>query len=255
MNPYGLFALIWTVPRGWRRRDGNTLPPKAMAKKLVRALRPQHPDYHYLKKVFQHTRDLLAVGSPPRPKRLPDLLTDAELVALYEAIWQAQQLTHAGHAETPALHRHPQCRTRPLRLTDVDLQTCHLRIDQGKGHKDRYVLFPTHFRGELAQYVERQRTKGATYLFESRRSQPYSTRRLRQIVKEYAVAAGITKRVYPHLFRHQLITYLTQQGIISPKLQLLSGHTAEQSLAMYRELTLGDVADEYEAAMRTFPVR
>ena len=80
-------------------------------------------------------------------------------------------------------------------------------------------------------------------------------RRLRQIVKQYAVAAGITKRVYPHLFRHQLLTYLTQHGIISPQLQLLNGHTAEQSLAMYRELTLGDVVDEYEAAMRTFPVR
>ena len=70
------------------------VPPKTMAKKLVRILRPQHPDYHYLKKVFQHTRDLLAVGPAPRPKRLPALLTEAELVALYEAIWHAQQLTH-----------------------------------------------------------------------------------------------------------------------------------------------------------------
>ena len=70
------------------------IPPKIMAKKLVRTLRPQHPDYHYLKKVFQHTRDLLAIGPGPRPKRLPDLLTAAELVALYEAIWHAQQLTH-----------------------------------------------------------------------------------------------------------------------------------------------------------------
>jgi hypothetical protein len=39
------------------------LPPKAMAKKLVRLLRPQYPDAHYLKKVFQHTRMLLDV--PP----------------------------------------------------------------------------------------------------------------------------------------------------------------------------------------------
>jgi integrase/recombinase XerD len=74
-------------------------------------------------------------------------------------------------------------------------------------------------------------------------------------VKQYALAARIEKRVYPHLFRHQLITYLTKHGIISPKLQLLSGHTAEQSLAIYRELSLSDVAEEYEAAMRTFPVR
>ena len=49
--------------------------------------------------------------------------------------------------------------------------------------------------------------------------------------------------------------YLTKRGIISPKLQLLSGHTREQSLAVYRELALSDVAEEYEAAMRTFPVR
>jgi integrase/recombinase XerD len=199
------------------------VPPKAMAKKFVRVLRPQHPDAHYLKKVFQHTRELLDIGATPKAKRLPELLTDAELVH--------------------------------LRSTDVDLQTCQLRIRQGKGRKDRYVLFPRGFRGELAQYLERQRGQGTMYLFESNRCQPYSTRRIRQIVKQYASAAGIAKRVYPHLFRHQLITYLTKQGIISPKLQLLSGHTTEQSLAIYRELALPDVSDEYEAAMRTFPVQ
>lgn len=103
--------------------------------------------------------------------------------------------------------------------------------------------------------MENRQKKGARYLFESNRCQPYSTRRLRQIVKQYALTAGINKRVYPHLFRHQFITYLTKQGIISPKLQLLSGHTTEQSLAIYRELALSHVADEYEAAMQIFPVR
>jgi integrase/recombinase XerD len=91
--------------------------------------------------------------------------------------------------------------------------------------------------------------------FHSNRCRPYSTRRLRQIVKQYAVAAGIEKRVYPHLFRHQFIIYLTKQGIISPKLQLLSGHTTEQSLGLYRELALSDVVEEYESAMQMFPVR
>jgi integrase/recombinase XerD len=52
-----------------------------MAKKLAHVLRPQHPDYHYLKKVFQHTRELLDVGTAPPVQRLPELLTDAELVA------------------------------------------------------------------------------------------------------------------------------------------------------------------------------
>ena len=48
---------------------------------------------------------------------------------------------------------------------------------------------------------------------------------------------------------------LTRKGIVSPKLQLLSGHSEEKSPASYRDLALTDVAADYEAAMRTFPVR
>ena len=70
------------------------VPPTAMAKKLARLLRPQRPDYHYLKKVFQQTRALLEIGAAPLTKRLPELLTDAELVAFYDAVWHAHQLTH-----------------------------------------------------------------------------------------------------------------------------------------------------------------
>ena len=64
-----------------------------------------------------------------------------------------------------------------------------------------------------------------------------------------AASANAADRTKPE------ITYWTKQGIISPKLQLLSGHSAEQSLAVYRELVLSDVAEEYDAAMQVFPVR
>jgi integrase/recombinase XerD len=231
------------------------LPPKAMAKKLVRVLQTQHPDAHYLKKVLQHTRTLLRIEASRQPKRLPVLLTDTELVALSETIWQARHLTHVVMLKLLLFTGIRNAELVRLRLTDVDLTAGQLRITQGKGRKERYVLFPTSFRGELAQYVERQQSAGAHHLFASNRCRPYSPRRIRQIVKQYASAAGIAKRVYPHLFRHQLITYLTKQGIISPKLRLLSGHTTEQSLAVYRELALSDVATEYEVAMQRFPVR
>jgi site-specific recombinase XerD len=130
-----------------------------------------------------------------------------------------------------------------------------IRIEQGKGKKDRYVLIPKSFRGELVQYIERQQERKATYLFESNQLKPYSTRRIRQIVKQYALQANIQKRVYPHLFRHQLITFLTRKGIVTPKLQLLSGHSEERSLAIYRDLALKDVASEYEEAMKSFPIQ
>lgn len=95
----------------------------------------------------------------------------------------------------------------------------------------------------------------AVYLFESNRMRPYSTRRIRQIIHAYARAAHINKRVYPHLFRHQLVTFLTRKGLISSKLQLLSGHAEERNLAIYRDLALADVSAEYEQAMQSFPVR
>jgi integrase/recombinase XerD len=186
---------------------------------------------------------------------IPKLLTEAELITFYDTLWQAQHLTHGVMLKLLLFTGIRNAELLQLRLTDIDLHTCQVRVTQGKGRQDRYALFPQSFRGELAQYLERQRTQRATYLFATNRHQPYSTRRLRQMVKHYALAAGITKRVYPHLFRHQLITYLTKQGIISPKLQLLSGHRTEHSLAVYRALALVDVAEEYEAAMRVFPVR
>ena len=63
-------------------------PPKQMATRLTRLLRPKRPDYAYLKKVFQHTRVLLAVHPVKPKKRLPELLSDRELRAFYEAVWK-----------------------------------------------------------------------------------------------------------------------------------------------------------------------
>ena len=229
--------------------------PREMAKKIVRLLRPQTPDYYYLKKVFRHTRELLKINPAKTEKRLPELLTDDELLAFYETVWQARNSTHMVMLRLLIFTGVRNAELAGLRLKDVDLNSCQIRIEQGKGKKDRYVLFPKSFRGEIAQYADGLKERGATYLFESNLFQPYSTRRIRQIIKQYAVEAGIEKRVYPHLFRHQIITYLTKKGIISPKLQLLSGHSEEKSLAIYRDLALSDVASEYEDAMRTFPVR
>jgi integrase/recombinase XerD len=231
------------------------VPPQQMAKKLIRLLRPERPDYAYLKKVFQHTRALLAVKPTKAKKRLPELLTDRELVAFYEAVWQARNPTHMVMLKLLIFTGLRNAELAKVRLQDVDLDHCQIRVRQGKGNADRSVLLPSSFRGELAQYTQGLQERRAVYLFESNRLRPYSTRRIRQIIHEYAVAARIQKRVYPHLFRHQIITFLTKKGIISPKLQLLSGHAEEKNLAIYRDLALADVSAEYEEAMRSFPIR
>ena len=114
---------------------------------------------------------------------------------------------------------------------------------------------PPYFRGELAQYVSIQREKGAIYLFESNRMTKFSTRWIRQIVKKYAAKAGITKRIHPHLFRHQILTYLTSKGVVDAKIQLISGHKNRESLSIYQDLNLADIEKEYWEAMKDFPIQ
>jgi integrase/recombinase XerD len=198
---------------------------------------------------------LLEVKPSKVHKRLPELLTDSELVGFYEAVWHARNSVHMVMIKLLIFTGLRIAELSRIRLKHVDLDQCQIRVEQVKGKKDREILFPASFRGELAQYINRCKERRATYLFESNRLKPFSSRRIRQIIHQYGSEAGIEKRVYPHLFRHQIITYLTRKGIISPKLQLLSGHSEEKSLAIYRDLALADVAAEYESAMRTFPIR
>lgn len=51
------------------------------------------------------------------------------------------------------------------------------------------------------------------YLFESQRCLPFTPRRVQQIVQDYRDRAGIAQHVHPHRFRHQMLTYLTAQGL------------------------------------------
>ena len=109
------------------------------------------------------------------------------------------QLHACRDAEAALLYGHPAIRTH-LTFTDIDLQASHLRMTQGpKGTKDRYILFPQSFRGELAQYVERSKHNWQHTCFDRSNAVSFtSTRRLRQLVSTIlALAAGITKRAIP----------------------------------------------------------
>lgn len=63
-----------------------------------------------------------------------------------------------------------------IRLDEVDVERCQIRITQGKGHKDRQVPYPLSFRELLALHMEGMRKIGAIYLFESARKHKYTDR-------------------------------------------------------------------------------
>ncbi|KPA11150.1 integrase [Candidatus Magnetomorum sp. HK-1] len=232
------------------------VPPKEMGEKISKLLRKQRPDSNYIKKVFQYVRANLDLKRKQnKQKRLPELMTNEELKRFYDAVWKASNRNHMVMLKLLLFTGIRNAELVNLTIRDIDLNSFRIRISQGKGKKDRYVLFPSHFRGELSQYISIQEEKGAEYLFESNRCHKFTTRWIREIVKKYALEAGITKKIHPHLFRHQILTYLTSKGIVDAKIQTFSGHKNRESLSIYQDLSLSDIEKEYWEAMNDFPIK
>lgn len=227
-----------------------------MASRLARLLATQEPDANYLKKVLQYVRQRLNLtGQGGASRRLPELLTEEELLRFYDQLLKVGNADHLIMIKVLLYTGIRNAEMVNLELRDFDLVALKLRIREGKGGEDRDIPLPQSFRGELLIYIDRQKSRGARYLLESRLHRPFTTRRVRQIVKMYADRAGIEKRLYPHLFRHQLLTFLTAQGVADAQLQFVSGHRSRESLAIYQTLSLADIQPRYQEAMQKFPVR
>ena len=233
--------------------DSRT-PPHEKAKELARYLRAEHADYAYLKAVFRALREELNIVVPRPSRRLPDVPTEAELRRYYEVVWQSQNMGDLVLIKTLLYTGVRVSELVRIRLNDVDLDRCQIRINQGKGAKDRIVPFPTGFREMLALHAAGMRKQRATYLFESIRKRPYTDRGVRKLLARYAQAAGLARPISPHRLRHFLLTWLKKQGIDDALIQPYSGHTSRQSLEAYSRLALGDAQVEYDQAMDRFPV-
>lgn len=226
---------------------------KAFIRELVNSARRHRIDYDTFIESAKIARKTLGLHRPPRRRHLPQLLTDEEFRRFYTTIDKSKNIQHQIMLRLlffAGIRVSELCR---IEVDDVDLSTSKIFIDDGKGHKDRHVLFPDSFRLTLQTYMERHRgwlSRGQKYLFESTRKTRYSTRQVQRIVKEYGALAEISKKVHPHLFRHQLLTWLTAQGLTDAQIQVISGHSSKQSLEVYQHLSLKDTTPGYQEAMR-----
>jgi integrase/recombinase XerD len=102
-----------------------------------------------------------------------------------------------------------------IRLADIDFHYCQVRINNGKGGKDRIVPFPQSFKELLAMHADAMKKKHAVYLFESSWKKKCTDRRIRKILSKYSEEAGLVQNLSPHKLRHFLLTWLNA-AIISP---------------------------------------
>lgn len=217
------------------------------ARELVSTIRRFRLDDQGLSNACYEARRHLGLRRRTGRRKLPQLLSEASLTKYFDALDRTEDLQHQIMLRIFLYTGIRVSELCNIRMTDVDLHASKIFIDQGKGEKDRYVLFRDDFRLPLSAYMQSHPEN--EYLFESTHKTKYTRQRIGQIVKEYAHVAGLTERVYPHLLRHQALTWLTREGLPDAMIQLISGHASKTSLEIYQHVGLADVREGYQRAM------
>ncbi len=229
-------------------------PPKTKAKEIAKLLRDERPDYHYLKSIFKNLREELDVEVIREPKKLPDVPTEEEIERYYKAVWKAKNFQDMIIIKTFLYTGVRVSELVNIKLSDVDYERCQIRINDGKGGKDRIVPFPVAFKEVLAMHADKIRQRGAQYLFESSWKRKYTDRGVRKILFKYAKQADLHRNISPHRLRHFLLTWLKKQGIDDSFIQPYSGHATRQSLEIYSKLSINDAQKKYDEVINRFPV-
>jgi integrase/recombinase XerD len=219
---------------------------------IVRLARKERLDYADFLYVCQQARRKLGLRKPKKERKLPQLLPEADLRRFFRVIQDCGDLQHEIMLKLLFYTAVRVSELARIRVEDVDTQQCKIFISQGKGSKDRYILFPRSFRLVLRSHLKANPKN--RYLFESRRCTSFTPRRVQQIVQRYRDRAGIAQHVHPHLFRHQMLTFLTSQGLSDAQIQLISGHESKKSLEVYQHLSLDTVEEAYQEVMKSVGV-
>jgi len=223
--------------------DDKTLEPAV--REMASVLRRHRLDYRQAIYVAKRARERAGLAYQRPPQKLPKNLTAAQRDSFFEVVEKANPM-HALMFRLAYVSALRVSELVKLRREDVDLDACTVRVNQGKGSKDRVVPFPEALVLPLRLHLNA--TVGAAYLFESERTRrPLTTRWVQMLGKRYGEAAGIPD-FHPHRLRHSLLTDLSSE-LTDAQLQLISGHATKRSLEVYQSLSASSVQPYYQDAM------
>ena len=226
----------------------NEKAKSEIVSQVARIIRRAGLDYEGWRYIAKQVRQECSLRPAKKGRRLPRILNADDFRRFYEFVDRADDVQHALMLRLlfqTAVRVSELC---GIQVGDIDLENHKIRINGGKGDKDRYVLFGKSFSTALRTHIAAHPSN--RWLFQTRRNTKYTTRRVQQIVKLYAEQAGVTAT--PHTFRHQCITWLTRHsGLADAELQLITGHARRETLAIYQHVALdGDLEGKYQEAMR-----
>ena len=123
-----------------------------------------------------------------------------------------------------------------LRVSDIDSSRMLIRVRQGKGRKDRYVMLSPALLAVLRRYWRAARP--TDYLFPSRQPhQPISCASVQKACRRAAADSGLKKHITVHLLRHCFATHLLENGADIRSIQLLLGHNHFRTTELYAHVS------------------
>lgn len=172
------------------------------------------------------------------PRTLPVVLSREEVARLIAATGNLKHQTALSLAYGTGLRA---SEVVSLKVSDIDSQRMTLRVEQGKGSKDRYAMLSPVLLERLRVWWRVARAQGKMldggWLFPGLNPvEPLSTRQLNRAVHMAADAANIDKRVSMHTLRHSFATHLLEQKVDIRVIQVLLGHKKLETTAMYAQV-------------------
>jgi integrase/recombinase XerD len=177
---------------------------------------------------------------PRRPERLPRYLSEEEMHRLFEAVRDSPRdsaivhvLAFAGLRVSEVCH---------LQIEDIEFETNILHVRSGKGDKDREVILEERTRAAIDRYLTDRTLAGESSL----RLFAVGPVTVERIVRRAAGAAGIPRRVTPHMLRHTLATALLSRGCDIRYIQKLLGHASVATTQIYTHVDTQALRNAYQ---------
>ncbi len=172
-----------------------------------------------------------------KPRRAPIVLSQEEMVRLIEAAPGLKYKAAFGVAYGAGLR---VSEVVALKVSDIDSKRMTLRVEQGKGQRDRYVMLSPQLLEWLRDWWRAARPQG--WLFPGQNPvNPMTARQMVRAVHAAAREAGIAKRVTPHTLRHSFATHLLEQGVDIRVIQVLLGHAKLETTALYTRVAVNTI--------------
>ena len=175
----------------------------------------------------------------PYPRRIPAVLSVEEVTLLLRAATAPKYKAAFATAYGAGLR---VSEVVALKVGDIDSERMLLRVERGKGRRDRHAMLSPQLLELLRLWWREGKRRGVMFphgwLFPGRSyTDPISSRQLHRVVQEAAEVAGIRKRVGPHTLRHSFATHLLEAGTDIRYIQGLLGHSSIKTTTIYTHLT------------------